>query len=116
MLKCYYAWSIQQTLTDLNFNVRQRREQRSQSCHISLIHFFLAFEHRFTKDDRDWGFNRFDEMKSLKGQEEEGSGGEFQQSSTVSPKALIVEDCVRIVSIIRLIKDPTGVLWHNFAK
>lgn len=55
-------------------------------------------------------------MKSLKGQEEEGSGGEFQQSSTVSPKALIVEDCVRIVSIIRLIKDPTGVLWHNFAK
>ncbi|RCI04918.1 hypothetical protein CU098_011576 [Rhizopus stolonifer] len=54
-------------------------------------------QHRFTSDESDWGFTRFITLESLAG-----------------PHSLLENDAIRITTIIRVVKDVTGVLWHNF--
>ncbi|KAI5816954.1 hypothetical protein BZA77DRAFT_46183 [Pyronema omphalodes] len=58
--------------------------------------------HRFTADEGDWGFTRFAELREL------------FLSNDKRPRPLIENDCSRITAYVRTIKDPTGVLWHNF--
>ncbi|KAI8331821.1 hypothetical protein EDC96DRAFT_548710 [Choanephora cucurbitarum] len=54
-------------------------------------------QHRFTSEESDWGFTRFMPLESIS-----------------SPHSLIENDAVRVTTIIRVVKDSTGVLWHNF--
>lgn len=69
---------------------------------IKLI-FMIAAQHRFSKLEADWGFTGFISHKELK----EG----------VNDKpGFLVNDTVVLTTIVRLIKDQTGVLWHNFIK
>lgn len=56
--------------------------------------------HRYNSQEKDYGFSQYASIGSLLG--EEG----------VEP--LIKDDSLVIVTIVRLINDPTGVLWHKF--
>ncbi|KAM0756443.1 cysteine proteinase [Meredithblackwellia eburnea MCA 4105] len=58
--------------------------------------------HRFTNEEQDWGFTRFVELRKL-----------FSVSEG-RPKPIIEEDETVITAFVRVLKDPTGVLWHNF--
>ncbi|KAI8341471.1 hypothetical protein BC941DRAFT_416983 [Chlamydoabsidia padenii] len=63
----------------------------SDPTHYSLH----SAQHRFHADESDWGFTRFIDLKSLE-------------------KDYMENNAVRITTIVRVIKDETGVLWHNF--
>ncbi|SCV67019.1 BQ2448_5665 [Microbotryum intermedium] len=58
--------------------------------------------HRFTQEEQDWGFTRFVELRKL-----------FSVSEG-RPKPIIENDETIITAFVRVLKDPTGVLWHNF--
>ncbi|CAB5376644.1 unnamed protein product [Rhizophagus irregularis] len=60
--------------------------------------------HRFTAEESDWGFTRFYCLRRL-----------------LTPygsrtRAIIENDSANITAFVRVFKDPTGVLWHNFIK
>ncbi|KIP09627.1 hypothetical protein PHLGIDRAFT_86496 [Phlebiopsis gigantea 11061_1 CR5-6] len=58
--------------------------------------------HRFIAEECDWGFTRFSELRKLFSIQE-GHGRPT------------IEDESAIVSVyVRVLEDPTGVLWHNF--
>jgi len=58
--------------------------------------------HRFTAEEMDWGFTRFNEFRKLA----------VPLDKRTRP---IIEDDKAVVSAyVRVLKDPTGVLWHNF--
>lgn len=58
--------------------------------------------HRFTEDDGDWGFTRFTEVRRLFAAWE---GHE---------RPLVENQEAMLTTYVRIYKDPTGVLWHNF--
>ncbi|CAI2180552.1 16272_t:CDS:10 [Funneliformis geosporum] len=58
--------------------------------------------HRFTAEESDWGFTRFYDLRKL-----------FVPSDNRT-RALIENESTNITAFIRVLKDPTGVLWHNF--
>ncbi|RHZ60946.1 hypothetical protein Glove_350g9 [Diversispora epigaea] len=58
--------------------------------------------HRFTAEESDWGFTRFYDFRKL-----------FNPSENRT-RALIENDTTHITAFVRVLKDPTGVLWHNF--
>ncbi|GBB89579.1 hypothetical protein RclHR1_01630017 [Rhizophagus clarus] len=58
--------------------------------------------HRFTAEESDWGFVRFYNLNKL-----------FTPCENRT-RALIENDSTNITAIMRVFKDPTGVLWHNF--
>ncbi|GAA5804222.1 hypothetical protein HPULCUR_009709 [Helicostylum pulchrum] len=62
-------------------------------------HFFTnSAHHRFCEDEIDWGFTRYHDIRALQG----GKDGYInQQNQTV------------ISIFLRVVKDETGVLWHN---
>ena len=59
--------------------------------------------HRFTKEESDWGFTRFLEVRKMFNLPWEGSD---------SP--LVENDRAKITAYVRVVEDETGVLWHNF--
>ncbi|CAO3634585.1 unnamed protein product [Cunninghamella echinulata] len=59
--------------------------------------FIHSAQHRFCADESDWGFTRFIDHRTL-----------------ASEKGCLEDNSLRITTIIKVIKDPTGVLWHNF--
>ncbi|EFQ98394.1 ubiquitin carboxyl-terminal hydrolase 21 [Nannizzia gypsea CBS 118893] len=63
-----------------------------------------AAAHRFNADEPDWGFTRFCERKKPSASLEE-PGSPFSGTESV-----------KITAYVRVIKDPTGLLWHNFVK
>jgi ubiquitin carboxyl-terminal hydrolase 7 len=65
---------------------------------------YLEAHHRFTAEEGDWGFTRFIELREL------------FLTNDKRPRPLIENDCSRVTAYVRIIKDPTGVLWHNFIK
>ncbi|CAG8478586.1 24166_t:CDS:10 [Cetraspora pellucida] len=66
--------------------------------------FYVSYSvhHRFTAEEPDWGFTRFYAQKKL-----------FTRHKT-NPRPLIENDTCNITAFVRIIKDPTGVLWHKF--
>ncbi|KAM5508189.1 ubiquitin-specific protease ubp15 [Microsporum canis] len=64
----------------------------------------LAAAHRFNADEPDWGFTRFCERKK-ESTALEGANSPF-----------LGTDGVKITAYVRVIKDPSGLLWHNFNK
>ncbi|KAI1326876.1 cysteine proteinase [Xylariaceae sp. FL0255] len=59
--------------------------------------------HRFTKEESDWGFTRFLDLRRM-----------FQQPWADSGRTLVEDDSVNITAYVRVVEDETGVLWHNF--
>ena len=61
--------------------------------------------HRFTVDEGDWGFTRFAELRRLFGNSWEDRG-----------RPMVEDNAANVTAYLRVLKDPTGVLWHNFIK
>ncbi|KAL2062656.1 hypothetical protein VTL71DRAFT_5728 [Oculimacula yallundae] len=59
--------------------------------------------HRFTKEEGDWGFTRFVELRKLWAQPFDESGYYLAPGQKAS-----------MTAYVRVVKDETGVLWHNF--
>ncbi|KAL4789589.1 hypothetical protein BDV19DRAFT_373829 [Aspergillus venezuelensis] len=59
--------------------------------------------HRFNADEGDWGFTRFCELRRLFHVPWEGHG-----------VPLVQNDEANVTAYVRVVKDPTGVLWHSF--
>lgn len=59
--------------------------------------------HRFTKDESDWGFTRFLELRKMFNVPYEDFG-----------RPLVEDDAANITAYVRIVEDETGVLWHNF--
>ena len=60
--------------------------------------------HRFIAEECDWGFTRFSELRKL-----------FNVQEGYS-RPTIEEDSAYVTVFVKVLKDPTGVLWHNFVK
>ena len=58
--------------------------------------------HRFTKEEGDWGFTRFLELKRVV-HEWEGKN-----------RTIIENDTCKITAYVRVVEDETGALWHSF--
>ncbi|GES75615.1 cysteine proteinase [Rhizophagus clarus] len=58
--------------------------------------------HRFTAKEQDWGFTRFYKLKKLLVPCENRT------------LAIIENGSANITAFVRVFKDPTGFLWHNF--
>ena len=65
----------------------------------------VAAQHRFNAEESDWGFTRFGELRKLLAPSYEGKG-----------RPMIENETVNITAYVRIYKDETGVLWHNFIK
>lgn len=59
--------------------------------------------HRFTKEEGDWGFTRFVELRKL-----------FNVQWDQSGRPMVENDAANMTAYVRVVKDETGVLWHNF--
>ncbi|KAL1956846.1 hypothetical protein VTO42DRAFT_6796 [Malbranchea cinnamomea] len=59
--------------------------------------------HRFNAEEGDWGFTRFCELRKL-----------FHHSWEGTDKPFVENDEACITAYVRVVKDPTGVLWHSF--
>ncbi|KAF2023278.1 ubiquitin carboxyl-terminal hydrolase-like protein [Setomelanomma holmii] len=59
--------------------------------------------HRFTAEEGDWGFTRFAELRRL-----------FANSWDDRGRPMVEDNQANVTAYIRVLKDPTGVLWHNF--
>ncbi|TFK76518.1 cysteine proteinase [Pluteus cervinus] len=58
--------------------------------------------HRFIAEECDWGFTRFCELRKLTSVQEGHS------------RPTIEDDAAEVTVFVRVLEDPTGVLWHNF--
>ncbi|KAL3445864.1 hypothetical protein BJX65DRAFT_280503 [Aspergillus insuetus] len=67
------------------------------------IHISHVATHRFTADEGDWGFTRFCELRRLFSMPWEDRG-----------VPLVQNDEAKVTAYVRVVKDPTGVLWHSF--
>ncbi len=64
-----------------------------------------AANHRFNAEESDWGFTRFAEIRKLFAPQWEDKG-----------RPMVENDAVNVSAYLRIYKDPTGVLWHNWIK
>ncbi|KFY43711.1 hypothetical protein V495_03807 [Pseudogymnoascus sp. VKM F-4514 (FW-929)] len=60
-------------------------------------------KHRFNAAEKDWGFTRFCSLKTL-----------FEAAAGDHDLPLLENREARITAYVRVVKDPTGVLWDNF--
>lgn len=60
--------------------------------------------HRFVPEECDWGFTRFHDLRKL------------YNAQDHQKKPIIEDDAAEVTVFVRVLKDPTGVLWHNFQK
>lgn len=67
------------------------------------IYLHHEAQHRFTADEGDWGFTRFADKNRI-----------FAQKFDGSERPLVEGDSAKVTAYVRVLKDPTGVLWHNF--
>ncbi|KAJ2896431.1 ubiquitin carboxyl-terminal hydrolase [Zalerion maritima] len=67
----------------------------------NLYHTHAA-HHRFTKEEGDWGFTRFLELRKM-----------FSMPWVHYDRPLVEQECVNITAYIKVVEDETGVLWHS---
>ncbi|KAJ1970583.1 ubiquitin-specific protease ubp15, partial [Dimargaris xerosporica] len=66
------------------------------------VYYLNQAHHRFTSDEADWGFTRFLDLRSAT---EAGPGAKHP---------IMEGDSCVATAYIQVVKDPTGILWHNF--
>jgi ubiquitin carboxyl-terminal hydrolase 7 len=71
---------------------------------MSLSCYVIDAHHRFIAGECDWGFTRFSELRKLFNVQEGHS------------RPIIEDDSADITVYVRVLEDPTGVLWHDFVK
>ncbi|CAL9733773.1 ubiquitin carboxyl-terminal hydrolase 15 [Monosporozyma servazzii] len=68
----------------------------------ATVHTVNRSYHRFDSSDADWGFANIIYANHLK------------YPSKARPQPLLNDGALNISVFVRILKDPTGVLWHNF--
>ncbi|RKP09509.1 ubiquitin carboxyl-terminal hydrolase 5 [Thamnocephalis sphaerospora] len=58
--------------------------------------------HRFQADEADWGFSKFAALRDV------------TQKVYGQERPLLENGAATLTALVRVVKDPTGVLWHNF--
>lgn len=71
--------------------------------HDPSIYAHHTATHRFNAKEGDWGFTRFVELRRA-----------FHQQWDNHERPLVENDEAKVTAYVRVFKDPTGVLWHNF--
>ena len=66
------------------------------------IHHHHAAHHRFTKEEGDWGFTYFLELRKM-----------FNTPWPGCDRPLVQNDAVNITAYVKIVEDETGVLWHS---
>lgn len=69
------------------------------------IYLHHEANHRFNAEEGDWGFTRFAEKNKI-----------FSSRFENKDRPLVEGDTAKVTAYVRVYKDPTGVLWHNFSK
>jgi ubiquitin carboxyl-terminal hydrolase 7 len=59
--------------------------------------------HRFTKEESDWGFTRFLELRRM-----------FNVTLEGASRPICEDETANISAYVRVVEDETGVLWHNW--
>ncbi|KAF8654190.1 hypothetical protein AX16_003719 [Volvariella volvacea WC 439] len=72
------------------------------NIHDPTIYTVSHAHHRFIAEECDWGFTRFSELRKLCTVQEGNS------------RPTIEDESADITVYVRVLEDPTGVLWHNF--
>lgn len=67
------------------------------------IYLHHEAQHRFNQEEGDWGFTRFAEKNRV-----------FATRFDDKDRPLVENDSAKLTAYVRVLKDPTGVLWHNF--
>lgn len=62
-------------------------------------------QHRYEASEPDWGFTQFVTPRCL-----------TRGDSSTGNKPLVSDNAVNVQVKLQIIKDPTGMLWHNFVK
>ncbi|ESK93065.1 ubiquitin carboxyl-terminal hydrolase 5 [Moniliophthora roreri MCA 2997] len=70
--------------------------------HDPTIYTVSHAHHRFIAEECDWGFTRFSELRKLFTPQENHA------------RPTIENEAADISVFVRVLEDPTGVLWHNF--
>ncbi|KAH8833816.1 hypothetical protein DL96DRAFT_465037 [Flagelloscypha sp. PMI_526] len=70
--------------------------------HDPTIYTVSHAHHRFIAEECDWGFTRFSELRKL---------FSVQEPHT---RPTVENESAEITVFVRVLEDPTGVLWHNF--
>ncbi|KAF8343945.1 cysteine proteinase [Cantharellus anzutake] len=73
------------------------------NIHDPSLYVVSHAHHRFVPEECDWGFTRFHDLRKL------------YISQEGHKRPVIEEDSADVSVFVRVLKDPTGVLWHNFA-
>ncbi|KAM7219944.1 ubiquitin carboxyl-terminal hydrolase [Rhypophila decipiens] len=66
------------------------------------LYFHHTAHHRFTKEESDWGFTRFLELRKM-----------FNAGWDNSERPIVEDDTANITAYVRIVEDETGVLWHS---
>lgn len=72
------------------------------NIHDPTIYTVSHAHHRFITEECDWGFTRFSELRKL---------FTIQEGY---PRPTIEDESADVTVYVRVLEDPTGVLWHNF--
>ncbi|KAJ7319380.1 hypothetical protein DFH08DRAFT_926647 [Mycena albidolilacea] len=72
------------------------------NIHDPTIYTVSHAQHRFIAEEPDWGFTRFSELRK------------FFHTQEGHSRPTIEENSADITAYIRVLEDPTGVLWHSF--
>ncbi|KAF6765135.1 ubiquitin carboxyl-terminal hydrolase 5 [Ephemerocybe angulata] len=72
------------------------------NIHDPTIYTVSHAHHRFIAEECDWGFTRFSELRKLFNPVD----GQLRPT--------IEDESADITVFVRVLEDPTGVLWHNF--
>ena len=67
------------------------------------IYLSHSAQHRFNLEESDWGFTRFADVRKM-----------FAPSWEDKGRPMVENEEVNLTAYVRIYKDPTGVLWHNF--
>jgi ubiquitin carboxyl-terminal hydrolase 7 len=59
--------------------------------------------HRFNAEEGDWGFTRFVELRKI-----------FNNAWEGLDRPMVENNAARLTAYVRIVDDPTGVLWHSF--
>ena len=101
---CSLPWSCGMSMTPAFMFLMVIQSNRIPDPVSNLTQFLVA-THRFNAEEGDWGFTRFFDLRRL-------FTHQFEGKSTT----LVHNDEAYVTAYVRVVKDPTGVLWHSLQK
>ena len=97
-------WLSQTYMIQLSTQSAVRLSPECPTAAFKLLILYLDANHRFIAEECDWGFTRFSELRKIFNVQE----GHLRPT--------IEDESAEITVYVRVLEDPTGVLWHNFVK